>query len=682
MENNYNRLLFEQQTPYLQWLYKSINAENIIQQNNENEVGERLYMLPYLSCEDIVDLDTLQKKVPKQAEYVVWVAEGGFLSDTWKEEFDYFFNKYPYIQIVYADEDYLGTLEQVCGEIYGLEKSELLDISKEYEFKNTGKYRGLPWFKPEYSPDTLDSFFYFGHIFAMKKTLLWDMLAKMPQNSGELYEVVLSSINFIKAENIGHISEVLYTNADIEAKDELEGLNAAFKQNKISDLIKTDDLVSIIIPSKDNTHILECCLKTLCLYTAYRNFEIIIVDNGSQNEAKLCIKNILSNIQTDYPDIETEYIYEPMEFNFSKMCNIGAKHAKGKYLLFLNDDIEILQNEAMWLNRMLEKAVLPHVGAVGAKLLYPKKNLHDYYQIQHVGITNMGIGPAHKLCGCADKGNLYHGHNKITYDMIAVTAACLLISKDKFCKVNGFDEILKVAYNDVELCFKLYEAGFYNVQCNEAVLIHHESVSRGQDISGEKQKRLEEEKRILYEKHIGLKGIDAFYSPNLVQNRKDINYTCNFIPKYEKQVLFKELSKADKRKLPKTYKNKYIRKLTRESLMMANIDNMICQTDGNKKILALNGWAIQRNTDNGNWVRNVILKNMDNGSIYISEALPVFRKDVAETFKNQGTRLALSGIHIEADISSLPKGQYQLGIWISKTSAKGYLTWNNSVMLI
>lgn len=677
MENNYNRLLFEQQTPYLQWLRQSAKTENVILKNND-EIGERFYMLPYLSCEDIIDLKDLQQKIPQNAEYVVWAAQKGFLADNWKIQFESFLNNNPQVQIVYADEDYLGNLEQVCGEIYGLETLELEGIAKAYEFKNTGKYRGLPWFKPEYSPDTLNSFFYFGHIFAMKKTLLWDTLSKMQQNAGELYKVVLYSLDLIQASNVGHISEVLYTNADILANDELEGINAAFKKKNTLPLTQMQDLISIIIPSKDNSHILESCLRSLCLYTAYRKFEIIIVDNGSKNEERLCIKNILSSIQESNPNISLEYVYEPMEFNFSKMCNLGAKYAKGKYLLFLNDDIEILQNEAMWLNRMLEKAVLPHSGAVGAKLLYPRKESEAFYRIQHVGITNMEIGPAHKLCGCEDKENLYHGHNKITYDMLAVTAACMLIAKDKFYKVKGFDEELKVAYNDVELCFKLYEAGFYNIQCNEAVLLHHESVSRGHDISDEKQKRLESEKLLLYEKHTELKGKDAFYSPKLVQNRKDINYTCNFINDYEKQVLFKKLPQKQIKKLPKVHSNKYIRILTKENLMMSNIDSMFYQTDTDKTVLVINAWAIQRNTDNGDCIRKVILKNMDNGSIYISEASPVFRKDVAEAFKEQGTRLALSGIHIEADISSLPKGQYQVGIWIFKPSAKGYLHWYNS----
>ena len=122
-------------------------------------------------------------------------------------------------------------------------------------------------------------------------------------------------------------------------------------------------------------------------------------------------------------------------------------------------------------------------------------------RIQHAGITNMGIGPAHKLAGLMDEGNLYHGHNLVNYNMIAVTGACLLLNREKFRQIQGFDEELAVAYNDVELCFQLYERGYLQVVCNEAVLLHYESVSRGQDDTLAKKQRLAQELDRLYQKH-------------------------------------------------------------------------------------------------------------------------------------------------------------------------------------
>ena len=145
----------------------------------------------------------------------------------------------------------------------------------------------------------------------------------------------------------------------------------------------------------------------------------------------------------------------------------------------------------------------------------------------------MAIGPAHKLGGLVDQGNLYHGHNLADYDMLAVTAACMLMKKSVFEETGGFDEELAIAYNDVELCFRLYEAGLFQVQANRAVLIHHESLSRGQDTSPEKQKRLAGEKRRLYEKHPALEGNDPFYSPNLVQWKKDVKYSVGYLYDFE-----------------------------------------------------------------------------------------------------------------------------------------------------
>ena len=149
------------------------------------------------------------------------------------------------------------------------------------------------------------------------------------------------------------------------------------------------------------------------------------------------------------PELAIQYIYQESEFNFSAMCNLGAKAAKGEYLLFLNDDMEVI--EPNWMKRMLGQAACTHTGAVGAKLYYPGEREQAAYRIQHAGITNMGIGPAHKLAGMEDTGNLYHGRNLLTYNMLAVTAACLMVKKELFLKAGGFDEEFAVAYNDVEI---------------------------------------------------------------------------------------------------------------------------------------------------------------------------------------------------------------------------------------
>lgn len=278
--------------------------------------------------------------------------------------------------------------------------------------------------------------------------------------------------------------------------------------------------VSVIIPSKDHPDILFRCLdsfvdKTSGLGTKVKT-EFIIVDNGSSEENKNRIEQKLQELNN------TRYLYKELPFNFSYMCNWGAKEAQGDYLLFLNDDMEIV--DADWLILLMEKAVLPYVGAVGAKLLYPGTDI-----IQHAGITNLRVGPAHKLQFAHDNEDHYFGQNRGAHDMLGVTGACLLVKKTLFEKVGGFDETLAVAFNDVDLCYKIYEEGYYNVVRNDLFLFHHESLSRGKDgESEEKQLRLLREKDYLYEKHQDLYGKDPFYHPYLTTDMLETEYTPAF----------------------------------------------------------------------------------------------------------------------------------------------------------
>jgi GT2 family glycosyltransferase len=272
--------------------------------------------------------------------------------------------------------------------------------------------------------------------------------------------------------------------------------------------LKNSPLVSIIIPSKDNFEVFERCVNSIIAKTEYKNYEMIVVDNGSNAEntakyAALCKK------------IKAVYKREEEEFNFPRMCNKGAWLAKGDILLFLNDDTEV--REGGWLEAMAGQAALDHAGAVGAKLLYPNGS-----EIQHCGILNLPIGPCHALAPFDDAILHYFCRNRLDYNYLAVTAACLCIEKKKFDEVHGFDESFAVAYNDVELCFKLHEKGYYNSVRNDAVLYHHESLSRGHDEKDrEKHKRQMAEMDRLYALHPLLRGKDPFYNVNLAWDRVD-----------------------------------------------------------------------------------------------------------------------------------------------------------------
>ena len=179
---------------------------------------------------------------------------------------------------------------------------------------------------------------------------------------------------------------------------------------------------SIIIPTKDHPIILFDCIHSVLESGNYRDFEIIVVDNGSNEQNRARIERMRDMLNEDFRFV---YHYEPMEFNFSKMCNLGVSLATGDYILLLNDDIEITQDN--WLEKLMEKAVLPHVGAVGAKLIYPGTEI-----IQHAGITNIHLGPAHKLQFRSDALEFYFGRNRMAMDVLGVTGACLLVKKKAF----------------------------------------------------------------------------------------------------------------------------------------------------------------------------------------------------------------------------------------------------------
>jgi GT2 family glycosyltransferase len=191
---------------------------------------------------------------------------------------------------------------------------------------------------------------------------------------------------------------------------------------------------------------------------------------------------------------------------------MGADAAEGKYLLFLNDDIVV--DDAEWLEKLTATARLTNAGAVGAKLLYPEEN-----RIQHCGVISIANGPVHAFIGERDDSDCYFGRNCFTYNYLAVTAACMCIRREIFPR---FNEKLSVAYNDVELCFRLYKAGYYNAVVNDIKLYHYESYSRGNDLADKaKLQRLINERHKLYALHPEFRGYDPFYNPALSQLRAD-----------------------------------------------------------------------------------------------------------------------------------------------------------------
>lgn len=403
-----------------------------------------------------------------------------------------------------------------------------------------GEKRWDPHFKPDWSPDTLMSMMYTSHLGVYRTSIVKELGGlRVGLEGSQDYDFTLRFTE--KTQNIGHIPKVLYHWRQAEGstasepgakpyvfeaakKAKQEALNRRGWKGSIKFLpdayqlqveyeATNHPLVSIIIPSKDNFNIYKQCIESLINRTLYKNYEIIHVDNGSNEDNKVAYEKLNKKYNV-------KYYYKKMEFNFSQMCNIGVNNSEGKYILFLNDDIEIIDED--WLDKMLGQAELPHVGAVGAKLYYPNGD-----KIQHCGVVNLDAGPSHLFCGYSDSIIYYYGRNRLRYDVLAVTGACLLISKEKFNEVDCFDEKLPVAYNDVDLCFKLVETGYFNVICNDVHLYHHESVSRGYDNKDkEKMKRLINERNKLYQKHPAFVRRDPFYSVNLTGY--DVNCALNF----------------------------------------------------------------------------------------------------------------------------------------------------------
>lgn len=411
---------------------------------------------------------------------------------------------HPEIDFIYGDEDFLD--------------------------KATGM-RSNPYFKPDFSPDTLLSFNYIGDFCVLKE----GMLSNNESDSENIYDIVLKATE--KSKSIYHIPMVLYhritssenlpsdkVSMDIFAKESAilrRGINATLENipevngTRVVYDIKNEPKVSVIIPSKDNLNILSKCLESLFSKTVYKKFEVILIDNGSENSNKEKIEKFIFDLKSQHPQNLINYIYNPMEFNFSKMCNIGAEKSTGEYLLFLNDDIEIING--IYMERMLGAAIEPHIGAVGAKLLYPGGNI-----IQHDGVVDMANGPVHALHFGDDSIVYYHGRNRFDFNCIAVTGAALMVSRDKFMEVNGFNEEMAVGFNDIDLCYKLFEKGYYNLIRNDAVLFHHESISRGEDHNNKKKhKRLLKEQHLLNMSHPAIIAGDPFYSPLLTQTNTD-----------------------------------------------------------------------------------------------------------------------------------------------------------------
>ena len=290
--------------------------------------------------------------------------------------------------------------------------------------------------------------------------------------------------------------------------------------------IDKDSLLSIIIPTKDKLSLLKNCLKSISLLDPEINYEIIIIDNGSTEEECL---DFLDNYLVVNPKNELRNVLKiPGEFNFSELNNSAVKVAKGNVLLFLNNDVSFLKKG--WGKLLVQNALRPDIGFVGAKLFYEDKT------IQHGGVI-MGVGGiaghSHKFFSENSKG--MESRLIITNEFSALTAACLAISKDKFNSLGGFNsDNLKINYNDVDICLKAKSKGLRNIFLPDVQAMHLESKTRGKPI-GKFFKIWKKESRYLELKWKNFINNDPFYNHNL--SLKDESFNISFLN--DKKIKFR-----------------------------------------------------------------------------------------------------------------------------------------------
>jgi glycosyltransferase involved in cell wall biosynthesis len=269
-------------------------------------------------------------------------------------------------------------------------------------------------------------------------------------------------------------------------------------------------LVSIIIPTRDRADLLDPCIDSILNRSSYPHFEIVVIDNGSVEPATT---KLFDRLPTD----RVRVVRDDSPFNFSALNNYGAQKSKGELLCLMNNDIEISTPD--WLEEMVSFAHRADIGCVGARLWYPNGLL------QHGGvITGVGgvAGHAHLNLLRGDRG--YFNRAVLHQSFSAVTAACLVIRRSVFEQVGGLDESLAVAYNDVDFCLRVREAGYRNVWTPYAEMVHHESATRGYETTPAKQARLEQEMNLLRQRWGEQLFNDPAYSPNLNLKKPDFAY--------------------------------------------------------------------------------------------------------------------------------------------------------------
>jgi glycosyltransferase involved in cell wall biosynthesis len=403
---------------------------------------------------------------------------------------------------------------------------------------NVSGERHDPHFKPDWNQDLFYSYNMVSHLGVYHKPMLEEIGGfRKGYEGAQDYDLTLRFIEKIQVDQIKHIPKVLYhwrvhpesTAGGVDVKpyavdagqhalqdhfdrigiDAQVDLESSGYYRVHYPLPEDKPLVSIIIPTHNGKNILKKCINSILNTTDYNNYQILVIDNRSTD------KEALKYLKSLGVSEKIQVIRDDRPFNYSALNNTAIDSAKGSLICFLNNDIEVITED--WLTEMVSHAVRPEIGAVGAKLLYPDG------RIQHAGIiTGMGGVAGHAFKSFPGTSRGYMSRLMVSQNYSAVTGACLVMEKEKFIKVGGFDEInLPVSFNDADLCLKLLEAGYRNFWTPHATLCHHESATRGDDLSPDKIERFTKENTFMKEKWGEILEQDPAYNPNFTLEYED-----------------------------------------------------------------------------------------------------------------------------------------------------------------
>ncbi len=440
-------------------------------------------------------------------EWICFLDHDDVLSPAALWKFAEHLEKHPETDLLYSDED------KIAG--------------------STGEHL-QPHLKPDFNPDLLRSNNYICHFLAIRRSLLEKTgLLDSRYDGAQDYDLILRCSE--KARRVGHVPEILYhwrtheaSTADnpvskmyayeagagaIRAHLSRCGLKGTVELKKDPGFYRViypvsgEPLVSIIIPNRDEAETLRKCISSVREKSTYRRYEILIIENNSVQAETFELYRELAKLEN------VRILRWKKEFNYSAINNFAAARAKGEYLLFLNNDTEVITPG--WIEEMLGTCQRPDTGAVGVCLYYPDDTIQHAGVVIGIGARSGGVAGS-MFAGMKRRFSGYMHKARLMQDLSAVTAACMLVKRSVFEAAGGFDEKLAVAFNDVDLCLRIREAGYLIVYDPYAELYHYESKSRGSEDTKEKVRRFQGELEHMRSRHTDiLRHGDPYYNKNL-----------------------------------------------------------------------------------------------------------------------------------------------------------------------